>query len=806
MADDKKKNALLGKLLGKKRSEALLTEEQNLPDKDTLINSENDYPSEYADWLTDAAAETSSDPDEDISEALAELFGENNTKESDEAPIFAIPGFEELAADDEEKFDLYNTEEPTEDSEPLSEREDELEYIEEPDEAPEEEVYEDFSEDVQEPSASVECEESESNTYAEESDEEITEEEHTSVSVDEDTATLLAALGYSDAANTAAKVKAPAKDNTRSRHSDLSLAYGYEGKEYIARSQTASVKSKYASDRMKTIIRLGATAFLAILLCVYDMFGNKFGGVLDSTVYPVVNIMISLQLLLIASAFSVKHLIAGLKAIFKGELNVHSISAAAVIIAVIYNAVLAIAVPETFTLYNFPAAVCLCLCALHDYFVLEREICVFDRLSSWQSVITLERVDAGTLASDLGESTDGAIDTVGQAFRLRKGEFAENYFRHVNRRHPQSKMLVFFVTPVAAIAFIMFFVSLAFNKTLAEAANAFAGVALFSLPAFMLVSMSFPFFTLITKSIGNDAVILSESDVNEHRRVDTVVLEEDDLFDDTSLTINRISVCDKNQMQDVFDIMCAVSAMYNKIGGRIAGAFRASTADGDTPSEVSVIKVEDGGFEGVAEGRRYYVGSDAYLTSKGISVMRYYDDKYIASNPGGVVLHIAVDDAEVFKLYLTYSISPSTLSVINELAATRTRIILRTIDPNVNLDLVTRLLSSAFDGNLTLIRKPYGESSAEDNCRKEGAIDGGIVVNGDAPEAILEIVRACRLFSAFSKFNFGAGAIVFGIGALLSLFLGFIGAVIGMPSIYVFIFQMASILPSIFFASIYLNK
>jgi hypothetical protein len=252
--------------------------------------------------------------------------------------------------------------------------------------------------------------------------------------------------------------------------------------------------------------------------------------------------------------------------------------------------------------------------------------------------------------------------------------------------------------------------------------------------------------------------------------------------------------------------MCAVSAMYNKIGGRIAGAFRASTADGDTPAEVSVLKVEDGGFEGVAEGKHYYVGSDAYLTSKGISVMRYYDDKYIASNSGGIVLHIAVDGAEVFKLYLTYSISPTTLSVINELASSKTRIILRTIDPNVNLDLISRILSNSFDGNLTLIRKPYNGAVAEEEPKNECAIDGGIIVNGETPEAILETVRACRLFSAFSKFNLGAGVIVFAIGALLAFFLGIIGAVVGMPSIYVFIFQMLSIIPSIFFASIYLNK
>lgn len=820
MADDKKKNALFGKILGRKHSTAISAEaeEQESKAEKSIETSDDDYTPE---WLTDSVSEDSQDPDEDISDALAELFGENNLEDTNDPSAFAMPGFDELAAEGESNFGIYDTD--GDDAESISDNNadetgsaeqddtypDDYGYIEEPSEIANDEVYEDgIPAETAEDSIESEYDESETEGFDEASEKASESEKATAEdSVDEDTANLLAALGYSDANTASAKGKPLNKDTSVSRPSDLSFAYGYDGKEYVSRTQTDSLKSKYASDKLKLIVRLGATALFAVLLCVYDMFGDKFGGVLDSSLYPVVNIMISLQLLLIVAAFSVKRLLSGVNAILKGDLNAYSIGAAGVIIAVIYDIVLAITVPETFTLYNFPAAVCVLFCAIHDYFVLEREICVFDRLTSWQSVATLERVDAASLAMDLGEGgmNDGG-KTVGQAFRLRKGEFAENYFRHVNRRHPLSKMLAFFVTPSVAIAFIMFFVSLASDKTFAEATGAFAGIALISLPVFMLVSLSFPFYTLTTRRLSADSVVLSESDVNEYRRVDTVVLEESDIFDDTSLTINRISVCDKNQMQDVFDIMCGVSAMYNMIGGRIAGVFRASTADGDVPEDVSVIGVEDGGFEGIAAGRRYCVGSDAYLASKGISVTRYYDDKYIASNPGGVVLHIAVDGAEVFKLYLTYSISPNTLSIINELSMSKTRIVLRTVDPNVNLDLISRILSSSFEGNLTLVRKPYDGTSAEDHQKDERIIDGGIIVNGENPEALLDTVSACRLFGAFSKFNFAVGIVVFAIAALFALLLGIIGAIIGWSSIYVFIVQVLSVLPCIIFANIYLNK
>lgn len=797
MADDNKRNALFSKLFSKDKAKAepagdmsenasldeamTYEEEKSEPAAEISENTETD-PS-YEEWFSDALNDDAEESDEDISDAIAELFGDEVPEnEQEDSTVFAIPNLEEYPEPDVSAYrDIPDAEEGLEESEPESD----YLYESEEEHAPSELEYEDVDEDdlVEEP-----------------------EEDSETQPVDEDTATLLTALGYSDTGADAIKNQAPHTEAVRNRVTDLSLAYGYEGKEYMSHAQTSAIKSAYSRNRFNMLIRLGGTILFAILLFIYDAFGKSFGGVLDATVYPVVNILISLQLILIAAAFSVKQLYAGINGIFKGEPIVHSVSATALVLTVLYDIVLAIVAPEAFTLYNFPAAICLLLGALHDFFTLEREIYVFDRLSSWQSVATLESIDASELASELGENRVGeAENKIGQAFRMRKGDFAENYFRHINRRHPMAKLLNFIIAPVIALSLVIFIISLASEKTAIESFNVLLTVNLFTLPSFMLVSMSYPFFTLVSKNLNADAVIFSESDVNEYKKVDTVVFEEADLFDESSLTINRISVCDKNRMQDVFDIMCGVSALYDRVGGRIAGAFRASTAEGDIPTDVSVISVTDGGFEGMADGRHYCVGSDAYLTSKGISVMRYYDDKYIASNPGGVVLHIAVDGAEVFKLYLTYRISDSMLSVINELSLAKTRIIMRTIDPNINLDLISRILTSTFDGKLTLVRKPYDEAAEPAAITDEATVEGGVLVNGENTEAILDVVKACKLFGAYSKLNFNVSVVLLAAGALLSVFLGIIGALAGISSLYIVLFQILSVVPSFILANLLLK-
>ena len=804
MADDNKRNALFSKLFSKNKANAepadqsvdntsldeAMTYEEETAEEVAEKGESTENESSYEEWFSDALNEDSAESDEDYSDAIAELFGNEAPESEAEADEeLAVPNFEEYPMLDESAY------EDTSDS--VTE---EAEISEEtvPESVEDENTYEPEEEPVP---TELEYEDGEENSL-----DEIPAEEPEIQPVDEDTATLLTALGYSDTDTGAIKNQPPQPETVRTRTTDLSLAYGYEGKEYMSHAQTSSIKSAYSRNRFGMLIRLGGTALFAIFLLIYDAFGKSFGGVLDATVYPVVNILISLQLLLIAAAFSVKQIWAGINGIIKADPIVHSVSAAALCLTVIYDIVLAIMAPEAFTLYNFPAAVCLILGALHDFFVLEREIYVFDRLSSWQSVATLERIDATELASELGETRVGEAEhKIGQAFRMRKGDFAENYFRHINRRHPLAKLLNFIIVPVVALSVVIFIISLASDKTAIESFNVLLTVNLFTLPSFMLVSMSYPFFTLVSKNLNADAVIFSESEVNEYKKVDTVVFEEADLFDESSLTINRISVCDKNRMQDVFDIMCGVSALYDRVGGRIAGAFRASTAEGDIPTDVSVISVDDGGFEGVAGGRYYCVGSDAYLTAKGISVMRYYDDKYIASNPGGVVLHIAVDGAEVFKLYLTYRISDSMLSVINELSVAKTRIVMRTVDPNINLDLISRILTSTFDGKLTLVRKPYDETTAPEAEMNTSSVEGGVLVNGENTEAILDVVKACKLFGAYSKLSFNVSVVLLAAGALLSVFLGIIGALVGISSLYIVLFQILSVVPSFVLANLLLK-
>lgn len=831
MSENNKRNALFDKLF-KKENDRANDADQEAANEYSVQTSENEQNEEYEDWFTDTVNDDGTE--DDISDTIEALFGDE-ADEGGEAPtptdeIYISWGSEtaDEAADEiaeeiaqeyveeapQSSYDNYGfvlTDEPQMSDEP-----------EEPAYDPEPELEPEFAPELEpefEPEAAFADDDYNGNSLEDEAvgEEALEPEEEISIfedepqeaperAVDEDTANLLRALGYEGAASERVKKAPPRPESTKARASDLSMAFAYEGKEFTSRSQISDIKRAYSRDRKQVMIRLIGTILFTVLLAIYDIFGKSFGGALDVSVYPVVNILMSLQLLLIASVFSIRQIYAGIDGIIKSKPIFHSISATAFVLTVVYDIVLAIAAPESFTLYNFPAAVCLLFSVAHDYFVLEREIYVFDRLSSWPGIVTLERVDSAELAAELGEARVGSTSNkIGDAFRLRKGEFAENYFRHINRPHPTAKVINYLIIlPVLALSLIFALISVASRNSFVDVCNTFMVVNLICLPSAMLVTMTYPFFALIYKLLNADSVVFSESDVSEYKNVDTVVFDEDDLFDEGSLTINRISVCDKNRMQDVFDIMCAVSALYSRIGGRIAGAFKASTADAEEPEDVRVLNVVDGGFEGIAGEHRYVVGSDAYLTSHGIPVMRYYDDKYIASNHGGVVLHIAVDGVEVFKLYLTYRITDSMLGFINELPDNNIRIVMRTIDPNINIDLITRLLANGFNGDLTLVRKPYSEAEAQPVA--QAPFEGGMLVNAENPESVIDVVKCCRGYHRVAKLNFYLSIVAYALGAILSICLGVIGSIVGLSSMIVFLFQLLSVIPCFVLIHLILTK
>ncbi|MBP5269939.1 MAG: hypothetical protein ILO42_03160, partial [Clostridia bacterium] len=383
-------------------------------------------------------------------------------------------------------------------------------------------------------------------------------------SEDDSDSYLMAALGYSEAKGESPEVKKekPARKpplSERVSKADMASAFAWTGHEYTSKSQRGDLLRAYDFEHKKLYVRLFGTGIFFILILIFELFGDKFGGAFSKAEYPVVHVMTSLQLLLLCAVFSGKRLLSGFVDLFRGAPSIASLVSVSVGCAVIFDLIEAAALGGSenvgFTLYNVCAALSLVFLVVSDMIRLIAETRTFTKLSSFDSLCTLERVE----------------DASGNAYRLHRGSFVRDYFKRTNRRGEGLKAGVYVIPAVFAIALILFFIALGSGRGFIPSLNTFICAVHFSLPAFAVIAFDLPFRILSLSRTGSYSVILNELDTAEFASVGKVVLDETDVFTGESLEINKVSQCVPHS--NIFEILSVAGAVCSRVGGTLSRAF-----------------------------------------------------------------------------------------------------------------------------------------------------------------------------------------------------------------------------------------
>ncbi|MCQ2427192.1 MAG: hypothetical protein MJ137_02155, partial [Clostridia bacterium] len=448
----------------------------------------------------------------------------------------------------------------------------------------------------------------------------------------------------------------------------------------------------------------------------------------------------------------------------------------------------AVAKPENgFMLYNSPAALCLLSGVIAEAGELFRQADNFRRMSSWESVCTLE--PAGKKSDACG------------AYSLNRGSFAEGYFVHTNRVNSKYHVLNYVIAPACALALILMIITLAkkdssFQKSL----NVFIVTVQFSLPGFAALADFLPFFAFCFKSTSPSTVILHETDTADYESVKSAVLDETDMFGDGSLKIVRIRMCENSI--DVYSVMTDTTAICGKVGGTISSAFRkiADETDGEETAGKNIVinRVVDGGIDAYVDGKHYIVGSVQFLSENNIVCKGCDDGRYIEVTPRGAVFHIAADGVELVRLYMEYTPGRSFTDLVDSFRGREINIELHCVDPNINDAFVSSMIGNS-DVKISIVRETFVGN------RERGKVDGGLLADGDDWLTILETAGLCSRYRNAAKLNFYIMAGFAGGSVLLALLLGLFGASVGISPLVIILIKILSVLPSVLIARLYLK-
>lgn len=635
---------------------------------------------------------------------------------------------------------------------------------------------------------------------------------------DEDDSDLMVALGYSEGSEAAERASRRNKDELKRRIGDIGSdyvgAFGYRGEEYRSNEQTDAVKKAYRSDSLSMILRAAGTAIFALVIVIYELFGKKFGGAISAADYPAVHILVSLQLLLLAAAFSWRQLVRGLVGIFRFELTPHSAAAAAVVSVLVYDAALAVAAPDSFTLYNIPAAFCLVMSVVYDILDLERQVRAFNALSGFETCCTLEQADQVELAAALGGSSSAGKEDarITTAMRLRRGNFAENYFKRTNKKNPALRALNYVIAPVMALSLVVFLISLAAGRGFVPSANTFTVMVLIAMPVFTMAGLIYPFCDMAKNLLRPTEVLLNEAEAEEYAGTDAVIFGEDDVFGPRSLLIKRIGLCGGAMASDVFEVLEGAATVFDKVGGVLAGAFRraADSSIGGNGTDVGAAEIKrlgDGGIAAEVGGRKYFIGNESFMTLSGIAAPVDRDDRAFAENGGSAVMYIAVDGEVALKMYISYIADEEFRGLVTTLSDRGIRPVMISNDPNIDDALMARLLGQ-LKCPLRVIRS-NAEMESEDGEKEEktakDSVDAGLIADGSDWTSLVGALPACGKLCRVSELNNRISLGIIVLSVLLATFLGALGILGGMHSAYVLLYQIICVLPAVITSKLMLN-
>lgn len=620
---------------------------------------------------------------------------------------------------------------------------------------------------------------------------------------------LMMALGYDDELEkTIGKKKVDELSDSLSSEIvdfiDIDNAYAFDGFELNSPEQYRTVGARYKQEHKQVGMRLIGSGIFAFALLIYElllMFDFPSSGALNIHRYPVVGIMLSLQLLVLSAALSWRQILDGLRDAITFAPSGASLPSFAVLMTICYDIVMALIAPNTgLQLYNFPAALCLFFLVLNDYFNLSREIRAFHTIATKAPKYAVSTAEINSESSPEKEMMDifAGNDEQPQEKVLdaRKVGFVENYFRRSNIYSRKDRRLNLVIFPFLALAIALGIVSFVTNKSGVTAFNISILTILIGMPISMLFNRSYPMYGAAKVAFEKDAAIIGEESVEEYADASAVTFHDSEVFPVEATITRGIKLYDNNA---IYYVLYHLTSLYSKIGGPLKTRLEQATAEMGHSEDVQIVRIAEKGVEAVVDGKVHVLAGQAeFMSENQIPVGNDPDDEKM-SQEGCSTLYLVLDGVLSAKLYVQYDIDHTFEDVIATLASEKMEAVIYTCDPNIDGDLLAARL-----GDEDFAARIVKCSSPEENEAYTESAEGGVV----ARHSLLSLASAltlCNKIRRVRKTSKTVSTVSMVISIIMMIFLALFSSKLGVPSVYVALYQIFWMLPMFLFTKLYVK-
>ncbi len=574
-------------------------------------------------------------------------------------------------------------------------------------------------------------------------------EEEAPEEMDETDLNLLMGLGLEDQIDktvgegTADMMAAQNDDDIRRMEEARRRAAEYE---FTERDQTPQIAQAYKASFRFTKIKMIIGLFLTALLFFYEnitLFGIQFAGALDPAIYPVVYIMMSLQIMLLVCAAAYEQIFTGFRNLFTGRPTPESVVAVMGVFGVLYSCYAAIVSTQGVepVMYNFAVAACAVMSLIFSYFNTKREIFSFNIVSSKKPKYVFHRIspEAGAPESEAFAATDEDSPDV---LQIRKTGFVDGYFERTSAVLPSTRIYVGAMLTLVTVAAVLLAVLGSLGGASAYEAVSIAYIAvLAAVPMSMFFTYSYPFYKANKEAYESDSTIVGEASLEEYSGSSIISFDDNNVFPSYSVKVQNIKIYNNNRIDRV---LYAATSAFSAAGGPLKDVFELATIEMGHSEDVEILRAGVGYLECTVDGRKYTFGRYDVLTELGMELPEesMEEDSYIEGDLS--IMYMLREGDLIAKMFIKYVMDADFEFILRQFAQNGSCVCIKTYDPNIDEAMILKKIHG----------KKYPMKVIKNYEATEGTerMDSGIVTRGTT-KSLLQVVSFCDMVLSVKRTN-----------------------------------------------------
>ena len=560
-------------------------------------------------------------------------------------------------------------------------------------------------------------------------------------------------------------------------------------KEFLSPAEARDIFDAYKTQYGKSSLRLfGMIAVVAILFFYENLtaLGGRLGDWLNPEYYPVVNVMVGLQLLFIGFAIHIKSLIRGVRGLLDRKPTPESFLPVIFLVTVLYAVLACFFGPGHRPLtFFFPASLSLLLASVCERLDLRREIMTFRVVSSKRTKFALEKLELDDAELET-QAFDEFLPKQPSIFKINKTAFVDGYFRRT-RAYPSIKLILGALIPASAVAAAVgliagFFLLKGWQNAVMLSYTAFT----FALPASVFVAFGFPSYRAAKQAYADKSAFVGEAAMDEYTTAASISFDDREVFPTSGVKLRSVKVFGSGRLDTV---IYNVASIYSILGGPLSDVLNVATADLGHSENAEILSVDNEGVEAVVDGRHLYAGKADYLRKHDFVPLSDPEDEELEAGGEISMMYLVCDDEVVAKLYVRYRIDPGFEVTLKRLYHSGICVGIKTVDPNINdAMLSTRIKLSKYPVRVLKY------TDVADSKRGSDRTDSGIVSRKSA-KALLSTFTLCDKLKHVINTNIVVSIITMAIGLIIPIAVALLGSLAGVSSFYAALFQLFWLLP-----------